>query len=199
MAELHVSVSADGFRVVEADLSAASADEIQATIADAKQCGAWRLWAYGGDLESHGFRADGGYTRLHAAECLPGEALPTEADPAVVALLFAEAYRGVWGHKEIGDDFAERVAAQPHLVHVVLDGVGISRIDPAARLIDGPGVSTDARTLVRYVRLVSAACAVLGPGEATIESWGDSPDVLAAYEALGFAVAERLDGWSLDL
>lgn len=199
VAELHLSVSSDGFRVAEADLSAASADEIRATIVEATKCGAWQLWVYGADLESHGFRADGGYTRLHAMDCPPGETLPTFADPTRVALLFAEAYRGVWGHKEVGYEFAEGVAAQPHLVHVVLDEVGICRIDPVARVIDAPGVGTDARTLGRYLRLISAACAVLGPGEATIESWGDSPEVLAAYEALGFAVAERLDGWSLDL
>ena len=199
VAELHVCVSADGFRVVEADLSAATADEIRATVAAARQCGAWRLWAYGGDLESYGFRADGGYTRLHATECPPGEELPIETDPARVALLVAGAYLGVWGHKEIGEDFAERVAAQPNLTHVVLDDVGICRIDRDARVIDGPGVAPGARTLERYLRLVLAACAVLGPGEATIESWGDSPEVLAAYQTLGFAIAERLDGWSLDL
>ena len=113
--------------------------------------------------------------------------------------MFAGAYLGVWGHKEIGEDFAERLAAQPHLVHVVLDDVGICRIDPAARVIDGPGVAPGARTLEGYLRLVLAACAVLGLGEATIESWGDSPEVLAAYQTLGFAIVERLDGWSLDL
>ena len=114
MAELHVSVSADGFRVVEADLSAATPDEIRATVAEARQCGAWRLWAYGNDLASHGFRADGGYTRLHAEECPLGEALPTEPYPARVAALFAEVFCGVWGHNEIGGDFAECVAAQPN-------------------------------------------------------------------------------------
>lgn len=199
MAEFHVTVSSDGFRVAKADLSAAAADDIRGTIADARQCGAWRLWAYGSDLGSHGFRAEGGYTRLHADECPEGEALPTETDPVRVAELFSEAFRDVWGHNEIGDDFAEEVAAQPNLVDVVLEDVGICRVDPAARLIDGPGVVTQARTTSRYVRLLSAACAVLGSEEATIESWGDTPETLAAYRVFGFTVVERLEGWSLDL
>jgi hypothetical protein len=197
--ELHASVSSDGFRVVEADLSRSTDDEVRATIAKATECGAWRLWAYGDDLASHGFRSEGGYTRLYAEACPTGESLPTEADSSRVALLFAEAYRGVWGHKEIGGDFAERVAAQPQLTHVVLDDSGICRIDRVARLIDGPGVSPEARAAEQYLRLLSAACAVLGSGEATIESWGDTPDVLALYETFGFAVVERLEGWSLDL
>jgi hypothetical protein len=199
VAQLHQSVSSDGFRVAEADLSGAAADEVRATVAEARQCGAWRLWVYGGELATYGFRADGGYTRLHADDCPPGQALPIEADPARVARLFGEVYRGMWGHKEIGDDFAKRVAAQPNLTHVVLDELGICRVDIAGRLIDAPGIVAAARTPERYLRLVSAGCAVLGPGEATIESWGDTADVLTLYETFGFAVVERLDGWTLDL
>ena len=106
---------------------------------------------------------------------------------------------GKQGHKEIGDDFFKHIAAQPNLVHVVLEDLGICQVDVAARLVDAPGVVTDSRAPERYLRLVSAACGVLGPGEATLESWGDTAEVLTAYETFGFAIVERLDGWSLDL
>lgn len=48
-----------------------------------------------------------------------------------------------------------------------------------------------------YARLVLGACAVLGEGPADLDSWGDAPDVLAGYRALGFDVVEQLDGYEL--
>jgi hypothetical protein len=46
---------------------------------------------------------------------------------------------------------------------------------------------------------VLGAAALLGPGPASLESWGDAPETIAAYEELGFRVVERLQGWRLRL
>ena len=40
---------------------------------------------------------------------------------------------------------------------------------------------------------------LLGPGPADLDSWGDSEEVLEAYEDLGFDVVERVQGWELVL
>lgn len=44
-----------------------------------------------------------------------------------------------------------------------------------------------------------AACALLGPGPAELESWGDEPAVLAGYRQAGLVDIERVDGWELVL
>jgi hypothetical protein len=198
--DISLAASSDGYFVAEADLSTAPADVVRAAIADAKQRGATRFWAYGDTaLASFGFSREGGYTRLRTPDCPAGDPLPVEDDPHRVAHLFAEGFRGIWGHKEIDPAFADRVAAAPDVVHVVLEDVGICRVDTGACVIDAPGVVPGARTTDHYLRLLAGACATIGSGEAILESWGDAPEVLSAYEALGFGLVERLDGWSLDL
>jgi hypothetical protein len=44
--------------------------------------------------------------------------------------------------------------------------------------------------------LVLGACAHLGPGPVTLETWGDEAE---PYLALGFSVAEECAGWELTL
>jgi len=65
-------------------------------------------------------------------------------------------------------------------------------------LID-PGVVPEARTTERYARLLAAGCAVLGPGGAAIDSWGDDDATIEAYRGFGFEVAEQIQGWELVL
>ena len=43
-------------------------------------------------------------------------------------------------------------------------------------------------------RLILGACAYLGPGPATVETWGEPA---APYLALGFELAEEDRGWEL--
>ncbi len=43
------------------------------------------------------------------------------------------------------------------------------------------------------------AASLLGPGPASIESWGDAPETITAYETLGFRVEETQQGWRLRL
>jgi hypothetical protein len=81
----------------------------------------------------------------------------------------------------------------------VNDPIGLCTIFPSERLIDGPGVLPRARGPSAYVRLLLGACAELGSGTVDLESWGDDPAVIAAYEELGFAVVERATGWQFRL
>ena len=76
---------------------------------------------------------------------------------------------------------------------------GLCRVDMADRAIDAPGVVPEARSPERYAQLVLGACALLGPGPATIESWGDPSATIAAYEGLGFRIEDRLQGWRRSL
>jgi len=77
--------------------------------------------------------------------------------------------------------------------------VGLCRVFPAGRLIDGPGVLPDGRSPDAYASLLVSGCTVLGPGPADLDSWGDSDEVLEAYEDLGFDIVERIQGWELAL
>lgn len=77
--------------------------------------------------------------------------------------------------------------------------VGLCLVWPEPRLVDAPGVLPEARSPDAYASLLLHACAVLGEGPATLESWGDAESVLEAYEDLGFDVVERVQGWELAL
>ena len=125
--------------------------------------------------------------------------LPLSSSPDLLFDLFDRGYHGLWGHKQVVRERFDVLAARPDLVHVVLDEVDVCRFEPDDRLIDGPGVVTDARDPSVYASLLLGACAVLCDGPADIDSWGDAPDVLAAYRELGFEVVERLEGYELTL
>jgi hypothetical protein len=77
--------------------------------------------------------------------------------------------------------------------------VGLCRVWPDQRLVDQPGVVPERRQVARTLRLLGAACALLGPGPVDVDSWGETPDVLAACAVLGFVVTEQRCGWELRL
>lgn len=196
MGTVSISVAADGTNVAEADLRDGGLED---AVADSRRLGANVLWAYGDSLESHGFRRVGGYTRLETDEAPLGVELPATRDPELLHHLYVEAYRGIWGHKLLEHEAAVAFAERPELIHLVLGEIGLCRVDTSARLIDAPGVVAEERSTDRYVELVLAAGFVLGGGHAELESWGDRAETLAAYEALGFSVVERLQGFELPL
>jgi hypothetical protein len=184
-------LSVDGRRVVELEsFSPGDADE-------ARAAGAELLWVHANDdLSRHGFHRAGAYVRLHAESVpvRPNRDVPLleERDYAEV---LAHAYRGLWGHKHVSP------LAQPpeDAIVVGLPVVGICRVWPAERVIDGPGVLPQGRSPDAYASLLLSACVALGPGRAELDSWGDADDVLEAYEDLGFDVVERVQGWELAL
>jgi len=194
MTESAVFRAADGSLVVEVDLRRPNGASLPQLIANAKAAGADALWAYGPVVdEALGFRARGGHARLEA---------PTRPQPVELAspplhlvrdLQFA-CFDGVLGHREPDEP-------GPEATYVGLceasGWVGICEVDPGRARISGPGVVPELRTPDRYARLVQGAAAHLAAGPATLETWGDTEDTLAAYEELGLRLVEYTAGWEL--
>jgi hypothetical protein len=194
---LVLRAAADGTQVAMADLR--GAESPADAVAEARRAGAVELWAYGDGLEAHGFEPAAGYARLRAEQLPAGESLPETGDLDVILSLLERCYAGLWGHWRPDRELVEQSAARAGLHHLLLGDVGLCRVDEAAREIDAPGLAAEARSPERYARLVLGAAALLGPGPASLESWGDAPETIAAYEELGFRVVERLQGWRLRL
>lgn len=196
MSEFLEAVSSDGHRVLEADLGDETPD---VWVERARERAAELLWLHTiEDLSEAGFERFPGYVRLRAESAPPGDPLP-RLRPADFAATADAGFRGRWGHKLVTPD------AQPPSGWLVLglyerdEPIGLCAISPSDRLVDGPGVIADAREPGTYTRLLLGACAELGPGPIDLDSWGDDPAVIAAYEAFGFAVVERVGGWQLRL
>lgn len=157
------------------------------------------LWAHGSISGEDVLEAKPGYARLRAEQPVAGDPLPL-VEPGDYAALMGEAYAGMWGHKWV--DPAESLPTDGSVVlSLAEDGVpiGLCRVWPAQRLVDQPGVVPEHREPRHQVRLLAAACALLGPGPVDVDTWGESPHVLDAYGRLGFVVTERLRGWELRL
>jgi hypothetical protein len=185
-----MQVSVDGLRVVEAESFAVG--DIEAARAE----GAQLLWLHSNDdLSAHGFRHAGAYVRMHADEVPVRSREPSLLEERDYAEVLARAYSDLWGHKHVSP------LAQPpeDAIVVGLPVVGLCRVFPAERRIDGPGVLPEGRSADAYASLLVAACAVLGPGPADLDSWGDDEETIEAYEDLGFDVVERVQGWELQL
>ena len=116
-----------------------------------------------------GFACTTGYTRLHADSPGVGEPLPVLATDDY-AQTVDRAYRGLWGHKQVAAD-----AAPPDnaiVIGLYDEGpIGLCRVFVSERLVDGPGLRAGARAPHNYLRLLSGACALLGPGPIDLDSW----------------------------
>jgi hypothetical protein len=186
-----VVLSVDGRPVVELEALPDGAVE------EARAAGAELLWVHtNDDLSPLGFRRAGAYVRMHADEApVRKHREPSLLEERDYAEVLARAYTGLWGHKHVSP-----LAAPPEDAVVVgVPVVGLCRVWPGERLIDGPGVLPEARSPDAYASLLLSACAVLGAGPADLDSWGDTEDVLEAYEDLGFDLVERVQGWELEL
>jgi hypothetical protein len=186
-----MEISVDGKRVVEAESFAAGDAET------ARAQGAELLWVHtNSDLGTHGFRRAGAYVRMHADQApVRGRIEPALLEERDYAEVLARAYAGLWGHKHVSP-----LAMPPEDAIVVgVPIVGLCRVWPAERLIDGPGVLPEGRSVDAYASLLVSACKVLGPGAADLDSWGDTDEVIEAYEDLGFDIVERVQGWELAL
>lgn len=186
-----LQISVDGKRVVELE------ELVDGAVDAARAEGAELLWVHTDeDLSPVGFRRRGGYVRMHADE-VPAR---THREPPLLeerdyADVLARAFSGLWGHK-----YVSPLATPPEGAIVIgVPVVGLCIVFPEQRLIDGPGVLPEGRSPEAYASLLVSACTALGAGPADLESWGDSDDVLEAYEDLGFDVVERVPGWELEL
>ena len=185
--------AADGRCILElprdAALTPALIDEASESDADA-------IWLQARAVDSSlGLSQRRGYARL-VAPCPPPPVDLARPPKEVIQELESACYRGVWGHAEPGEP-------DPDATHVALhergEWVGICEYDATAGWILGPGVKPGLRTPDRYARLVCGASAFLPCESVSLESWGDSAEVIEAYRRLGFAVVEYVPGWELDL
>lgn len=198
MDEVQICRNTEGETVAEVDL-----DETGLTLTEiigqARDRGADLVWAHGGDPGADGFVPQPGYAHLHAEDPLPGEPLPT-VEPELYGALLGEAFAGMWGHK-----WVDRDQSLPTDGSVVLcltedgEAIGLCRVWPDLRLVDQPGVVPARREAAHTLRLLGAACALLGPGPVDVNTWGESAQTLDACRRLGFVVTEQLPGWELRL
>lgn len=185
-----MQISVDGLRVIETD--SFSPGDLEAARAE----GAQLLWVHTNeDLSEHGFRRAGAYVRMHADEVPVRKRESSFIEERDYAEVLARAYAGLWGHKHVSP--LEQPPEDAIVVGVPV--VGLCRIWPAQRLIDGPGVLPEGRSADAYASLLVSACTALGAGPADLDSWGDADDTIEAYEDLGFDVVERVQGWELEL
>jgi hypothetical protein len=187
---VNVQTSVDGRPVVE--LEAFDEGAVEA----ARAAGAALVWVHSNDdLSAHGFGRAGAYVRMHADEVPVRAREPSYLEERDYAEVLARAYSGLWGHKLVSP-----LAEPPEGAVVVgVPVVGLCRVFPAERLIDGPGVLPEGREPDAYASLLVSACTVLGAGPADLDSWGDAEETVEAYEDLGFDVVERVQGWELEL
>lgn len=191
-----MAVTSEGATVAETDLGDAAPDDL---VAEARAHGAELLWVHTNvDLSPFGFNRFPGYARLRAESPADGEPLAALAD-AHYAQTMDRAYRGLWGHKQITSAASPPDGAA--VIGLVDDDepIGLCTVFVSDRLVDGPGLVPGARVPSNYLRLLSGACAVLGPGPIDLESWGDPDELLDGYGVLGFAPVERTHGWGMRL
>jgi hypothetical protein len=194
--ELLLGVSSDGASVAEAELTN---DDPSAAVATAHGQGVDLLWLHAkADLTPFGFARRDGYLRMRADRPSAGESLPVLAETDYARTLDL-AYRGLWGHKQVAPDAAPPPGAV--VVGLYEDGgsIGICTVFPEERLVDGPGVVPGRREPAFYGRLLSGALRVIRSGPVDLDSWGDPPDVIKMYAALGFEIVEQYPGWELRL
>lgn len=197
MEDVLICRDTEGRTVAEVDLdeTTMTVDQI---VTFARERDAEIVWAHGGSPGDR-FEERAGYAHLRAEVPVAGEPL-AEVGAEDYGPLLARAYLGLWGHK-----WVEPTRPLPTDGSVVLcledDGrpVGLCRVWPEDRVVDQPGVVPERRGLEPSLRLLGAACALLGEGPADLDTWGESPDVLQGCARLGFAVTQQQQGWELRL
>jgi hypothetical protein len=173
------------------------AGDAQPLVEDARAFNARAIWVFGGTAElGPGFTPTGGYVRFEAQAPPPPLLLPSPPRHGIRELQ-TTCFAGVWGPYET-------VSPDPVCSYVGLRErgrwVGICQVHLVARWIDGPGVHPMLRSPERSAQLVRGAAAYLPRNRpVTLETWGDSPETLEAYQRLGFEVVEEIPGWELRL
>ena len=182
--------------VVYTELGGWGRGDLSWLIREARAASAEALWVQGFFVgASLGFERRGGYARLEADE--PTDSVELASPPhSVVRALQSSCFKGIWGRREPGepDPTATFVA-----LHEDSEWIGICQFDADTGWIDGPGVIPELRTPDRYARLVRGAAARIEVTPLTLETWGDTDEVIAAYEGPGFRLVEYIPGWELEL
>ena len=197
-------VSTEGKTVAEALI----ANEAQAgeLLAAARRAGSELAWAHSAaDLSGLGFSERPGYRkmtgRLAAGPPDAGVGQLPQGDDSPD--LWAAAFRGQWGHKRPSPDqwpFDLPAGTVTLCLRRHGETAGVCRVDPAAGLIDAPGVLPAYRgDLSGYEALLRAAAALVDAPKVAVESWGEGPERVAVCARLGLTTAEYTPGWELVL
>ena len=137
----------------------------------------------------------------------------------VVVEAMNRGYGDLWGHHEntaggITAEDAQRSLQMfdPQAVFIAFapDGspAGLTRVERveqlgiAEDLLDGPGIASEHRALQLHTPLTLHALSWLrskGRNPVRLESWGDSAETIAQYEALGFQLIEHYIAFRKDL
>jgi hypothetical protein len=200
MLDFFLATSADGLPVAET-VWEDSAD-IWDLRARAGRAGARLLWVHGGDLARFGLARRPGYTKLTTALAEPGrrlavDPLPVVSDAATAFRVLERCFAGQWGHHLAEPEHLTFGGGQTLQLAEAGAILGLCRV--SARTVDDLGLIPEARDPARYRRMLAGACAFLGPGPVTVQSWGQPPAVIAAWESLGFTVVESDAGWEAQL
>jgi len=205
------SVSTEGRSVAEAAI--ADEDEAETLLAAARRAGSDLAWAHSAaDLSQLGFTRQWGYRRLEGRARLSGDGASGRIRPAdlgheVVPLaaeqespeLWAEAFRGQWGHKTAQQWPLDLPPGTATLgLRRAGRTIGVCRIGPGS-LIDAPGLVPAHRDAAGYQALLEAALAAVQTPSVVVESWGDSPERVTLCERLGLVTAEYVPGWQFSL
>lgn len=186
----------DGTLVAEVDLTRGRRYSTDDLIARARFLGAEKLWVHAHVVDAgFGFRRRGSYVRLEAARPPAPIELPYPPTDRICDIQRA-CFADVWGRRDARPPGPDSVFVG---LHESGTWVGICEIDFQAQWIDGPGVLPFLRTPDRFARLVRGAATYLRDEPVVLETWGDTPDVLAAYTSLGFEVVHSVSGWELNL
>jgi hypothetical protein len=186
-----------GEPIAEYELEAGDEGILPMLATAARQHGASRLCVYSAaDLSAAGFAGREGYRRFTASAVAAGDSLPV-LDPETVAILWPRVFIGQWGHHLVQPvDYA----AVDDAIYVGLpdedDWLGLCRVELERRHVDGPGFVGRPGSPQQAQALVLGACAQLGPGAVTLETWGDRAE---PYLELGFSIVEDCPGWELAL
>ncbi|HEV2376594.1 MAG TPA: hypothetical protein VGS19_31015 [Streptosporangiaceae bacterium] len=184
-----------GDPIAECQLDATETSMAGVLAEAASRGGARLLWVHcTADLSGAGFSRRPGYRKLTVDAVPPGDPLPV-LDTATVLDLWPRAFIRQWGHHRIGPDVEIPPGGSFLGLRAGASWAGLCRAEPDQRHIDGPGFVPGSGSPDAARRLVLGACAYLGPGPATLETWGDP----AEYEAIGFQTIEECGGWELAL
>jgi mycothiol synthase len=150
--------------------------------------------------------------RIAAEDGLPDPHFPAgystrayaaQPDPDLFLQATNQCFAGLWGHHHVTADFAAEWlgALDPHGNFFALgpsgDLAGVVRAErygAPVGYVDAPGVAPAHRGAGLHVPLLLTAAQYLRQHASVpieVESWGDAPETLAAYEKLGFRVVRQ--------
>ena len=172
-------------------------------------------------LKKRGFTLGGAYRSLTVElDEVPNPSLPPGFtlhsyddiwDETVLARAIEQGHDGLFGHNAVTEAGLETLLEAFDFENILLlfdakdEAAGYCKFAPLEEgegYLDAPGVVPEHRHPNLYRALVTAALQQLqvqGVDAVTLESWGDSDEVIAAYETLGFAVEHTLLGFTKPL